>query len=68
MSSLIAMYSVFPELIFFILFSDLNATSILSEISPFLTKVDWCSVMMVGKVFLSLFASTLEKILYRPLH
>ena len=67
MSSLIAMYLVFPELIFFILFRDSNATSMLSEISLFLTKADWCLVMMVGKIFLSLFARTLEKILYRTL-
>ena len=67
MSSLIAMYLVFPEIIFFILFRDSNATSMLSEISLFLTKADWCSVMMVGKIFLSLFARTLEKILYRTL-
>ena len=59
----IAMYHVFATLMFFILCQDLNAIRILSEINLFLAKVDWCSVTMVGKICLSLFARTLEKIL-----
>lgn len=31
-------------------------------------KSNWCSVMIHGRNFLSLFARTLEKILYRTLH
>ena len=31
-------------------------------------KPDWCSIIIFGKIFFNLFASTLEKILYRTLH
>ena len=45
----------------------LKATSILLEIRRSLVKADWCSVIIVVKIFLSLLVKTLENILYKTL-
>ena len=39
----------------------------LSEISLLFVKALWCSVIIFGKIIFSLFAKTLEKILYNTL-
>ena len=50
------------------LWSVSKAIRILSEIRRFFVKADWCSVIIFGKMDLSLLARTLENILYRTLH
>ena len=47
---------------------DSKATKILSDMRRLLVKALWCSVIIFGNILLSLFAKTLEKILYNTLH
>ena len=65
MSSLIAMKPSFPMC--FCMCRDSNATKILFEIRWLLVKALWFSVIIFGKVHLSLLAKTFEKILYKTL-
>ena len=66
MSSLIAMKPSFP-VCFCMLCRDSNATKILSKIRRLLVKALWCSVIIFGRMLLSLFAKTFEKILHKTL-
>ena len=49
------------------LWRDSKATKILSEISRLLVKALWCSIIIFGRIFFSLFVRTFEKILYKTL-
>ena len=66
MSSLIAIKPFFP-VCFCMLCSDSYATKILSEMRWLLVKALWFSVIIFGKMHLSLIAKTFEKILYKTL-
>lgn len=67
MSSLSAIKPNLLVLCFFIYCSVSKATKMLSEISLFLVKVNWCFVMIAGSIFFNLFARTLEKNLVKDI-